>query len=204
LQYESVLTDENIGWPSYVDFLASFAFVLILFVTWSVNLIAGVERERVIRADLERMQGDFNSAGFEAVIEGTKLRIPLGNKVVFVLSKADLDDIAKTHLREAGRMIAANPDVRRIVVMGYADKVRPTRDEFFNWKVSVDRAEAVLRFLYLCTDCGYRPEDVRPKLVLHGEGDLDSRQLGVAEQLTGEPSDRRVDIVLDRSDDERP
>ncbi len=202
--YEHDLGDESVGWPSYVDFLASFAFVLILFVTWSLNLIAGVERAQQIQAELKGMQSGFREAGFEAVVEGSKLRIPLTKKVVFSLSESDLNDSAKTNLREAGRKIAAYPGVRRIIVMGYADRVKPRRDEFFNWKISVDRAEEVLKFLYLCTDCGYKPEDIRPKLVLHGAGDLDSRQLGTTEQLTGEAGDRRVDIVLDRGDDNRP
>lgn len=201
--YEDVLTDENVGWPSYVDFLASFAFVLILFVTWSVNLLAGVEREQAIRASLERIKTDFRQAGFEAVIEGRKLRIPLRNKVVFRLNETELDKSATFHLREAGKKIAANPDVRRIIVMGYADRVKPKHDEFFNWKVSVDRAEAVLKFLYTCADCGYKPEDIRPKLVLHGDGDLDSRQLTATEAQTGEAGDRRVDIVLDWGEDDR-
>jgi flagellar motor protein MotB len=201
MRYESVLTDENVAWPSYVDFLACFAFVLIFFVTWSVNLIAGVEREQAVHADLERMQAQFNHVGFEALIEGKKLRIPLRNKVIFVLNRADLDDSAKAHLREVGRMIAENPGIRRIIIMGYADRVHAS-DEFFNWKISVDRAETVLKFLYLCTDCGYKPDEIRPKLVLNGEGDLDSRHLGRTEELTGEPGDRRVDIVLDRGDDD--
>lgn len=200
----SDLTDESIGWPSYVDFLATFAFVLILFVTWSINLIAGVEREREIHAELQGMQGDFQQAGFEAVIEGAKLRIPLKKKVIFGLSESVLDEKSQANLREAGKKIAAYPQVRRIIVMGYADKVKPRRDEFFNWRISVDRAEAVLQFLYMCDDCGYKREDIRPKLVLHGAGDLDSRQLGTTELLTGEEGDRRVDIVLDREDDERP
>jgi flagellar motor protein MotB len=201
--YESSLIDENVAWPSYVDFLAGFAFVLILFVTWSTNLIAGEEHERTLRAGLEKVKDRFDRAGFEAVIEGHKVRIPLRNKVVFRLNQADLDDNARTHLREAGRLIATTPGVRRIVVMGYADNVKPKHDQFFNWRVSVGRAEEVLKFLYLCTDCGYKPEEIRPKLVLQGTGDVDSRQLAAMEGQIGEAGDRRVDIVLDRGDDDR-
>jgi len=202
--HDSVLNDENIGWPSYVDFLTSFAFVLIMFVTWSVNLIAGVERDQAIHTALEKISRQFTHAGFDAVIEGKKVRIPLRNKVVFKEGQFELNEDGKAHLREAGRLIAADPDVKRIIVMGYADRVQPKHDEFRNWTLSVDRAEAVLKFLYLCTDCGYKPQDIRPKLVLHGVGDLDSRQLQASEQTTGDAGDRRVDIVLDRGDDDRP
>jgi flagellar motor protein MotB len=192
-----ILSDENVGWPSYVDFLSTFLFILVLFVAWSVNLMAGVEKERKIHNELTKIQKDFQKKGFEAVIEGHKLRIPLRNKVIFSLNKSDLDDDARRHLQEAGRMIAAYPDVRRIIVSGYADKIQPRHDPFFNWRVSVERAETVLHFLYSCTECEYRPEDIRPKLVLRGEGDLDARLLKLQEQQTGEAGDRRVDIILD-------
>ena len=199
--YDSVLNDENIGWPSYVDFMTSFAFVLIMFVAWSVNLIAGVEREQAIHESLERIQRKFAKAGFEAVIEGHKLKIPLTNKIVFVLNKADLDEDSKKHLQEAGRLIAdelaIEHNVNWIIVKGYSDKVKAKNDEFFNWTLSVNRAEAVLKFLYSCTDCNYKPEDIRPKLVLYGAGDLESTALKGVDQSKGVAGDRRVDIILD-------
>jgi hypothetical protein len=105
---EGVLTDENIGWPSYVDFLATFLFILLLFVTWSLSLIAGAEREERIRTALKPIQWAFINKGFESVIEGHKLRIPLRDKVVFAINKSDLDDNARNHLRMAGSLIAAH------------------------------------------------------------------------------------------------
>jgi flagellar motor protein MotB len=199
---EGVLTDENIGWPSYVDFLATFLFILLLFVTWSLSLIAGAEREERIRTALKPIQRAFINKGFESVIEGHKLRIPLRDKVVFAINKSDLDDNARNHLRMAGSLIAAHPEIRRIVVMGYADRTPPKHDQFFNWHISVDRSQEVLKFLYLCKDCGYKPEEIRPKLVLRGDGDLDSRLLTGGEKASGVAGDRRVDIVLDLGDDE--
>jgi|SRR5271170_1142753 flagellar motor protein MotB len=201
--HDSVLNDENIGWPSYVDFLTSFAFVLIMFVTWSVNLIAGVEREQKIHESLERTQSKFVKAGFEAIIEGHKLKIPLTNKVVFKLSKADLDDSSQGRLREAGKLIAGEPDVKWIIVEGYSDRLQ-AKDEFFNWTLSVNRAEAVLRFLYSCTDCNYNPKDIRPKLVLYGVGDLESTTLKGVDLSKGVAGDRRVDIILDKEDHAHP
>lgn len=199
MDYEQ-LPDENVGWPSYVDFLASFAFILIFFVVWSVNLMTGAEREREIHAHLEAIKTTFTNAGFEAVIEGHKLRIPLRNKVSFQLNDYRLDDTARKNLRHAGYLIASNPNIRRVIVYGYADKVQPRHDQFFNWQLSVNRAMEVLRYLYLCDDCGYRPEDIRPKLVLRGDGDLDAKALQGIEAQRGDAGDRRVDIILDQDD----
>jgi outer membrane protein OmpA-like peptidoglycan-associated protein len=195
------LPDENLGWPSYVDFLASFAFVLIFFVVWSVNLITGAEKEREIQTKLTDIKNGFIDAGFEAFIEGHKLRIPLRNKVSFQLNGYKLDETARRNLREAGYLIASNPHIRRVIVYGYADKVQPRHDQFFNWQLSVNRAMEVLRYLYLCSDCGYRPEDIRPKLALRGDGDLDARILQGLEAQRGDAGDRRVDIILDQDDD---
>ena len=197
------LPDENIGWPSFVDFLASFAFILILFVTWTTSLMTGAERERKVQAVLEKVKADFRAAGFEPVIEGHKLRIPLRNKVSFALNRSALDSTAIANLREAARKIVAHPEMRRVIVYGYADGV-PASDPFFNWRLSVDRAMEVLRFLYMCTDCGYRPEDIRPRLVLRGDGDLDARRLSETEIRQGDPGDRRVDIILDKDETEGP
>jgi flagellar motor protein MotB len=199
---EDVLTDENIGWPSYVDFLATFLFILILFVTWSLSLIAGAEREEQIQKTLEPITAEFINQGFEPVIEGHKIRIPLRDKVVFAMNKSNLDDNARNHLRLAGSLIAAHPEIRRVIVMGYADRTAPKHDQFFNWHISVDRSQEVLKFLYLCNDCGYKPEEIRPKLVLRGDGDLDSQLLSGGEKESGVAGDRRVDIVLDLGDDE--
>ena len=201
--FEAPLADESIGWPSYVDFLASFAFVLILFVTWSLNLIAGQEREQEVQLGMEQWQRELKRGGFEAVIEGHKLRIPLRNKVVFETNQSELDERGKQFLREAGRLIAAQRGVRLIIVTGYADNVPAPNDAFFNWKISVSRAQSVLQFLYMCTDCGYVREHIRPMLVLTGFGDLESRPLSANEQRFGDSADRRVDIVLDRGDIER-
>jgi flagellar motor protein MotB len=199
VDYEQ-LPDENVGWPSYVDFLASFAFVLIFFVSWSVYLMTGAEKEREIQAHLEDIRTTFVKAGFEAVVEGHELRIPLRNKVSFQLNDYKLDDTARKNLQQAGYMIASNRNIRRVIVYGYADKVQPRHDQFFNWQLSVNRAMEVLRYLYSCSNCGYRLEDIRPKLVLRGEGDLDARTLQGLETQRGDAGDRRVDIILDQDD----
>src|SRR5277367_6427091 len=116
--HDNVLNDENVGWPSYVDFLTSFAFVLIMFVTWSINLIAGVEREQAIHASLENLRGQFVGKGFKAVIVGDELQISGEKKVTFVKNKAVLDAPGEKSLREAGNIIAANPGVKWIIVKG--------------------------------------------------------------------------------------
>lgn len=192
------LSDESVGWPTYVDFLASFAFVLILFVTWAVILLAGEEQALARRIQMLAIQQAAEAIDIKTLIEGEKLRIPLKNKVIFGLNRSDLNDEGRSHLRKVGHFIARNlSGLQRILVMGYADNVPAKLDPFFNWSISVARAQEVLRFLYLCSDCGYPPEKIRPMLMLQGTGDLDSRILSREEHSGGNPDDRRVDIVLD-------
>ena len=114
--------------------------------------------------------------------------------------ESTLDEAGKRYLREIGGRVT-HQGLRRVIVEGHADKTEVKHDEFGNWRYSVERALTVLRFLYLCDDCGFDKNDLRSKLVLRGEGDLDAHTLAAPERLVGRPDDRRVDIVLDFGDE---
>ena len=45
---EDQFTDENVGWPGYVDFLCTFVFILILFIGSLLFLLSGDIRQRAI------------------------------------------------------------------------------------------------------------------------------------------------------------
>lgn len=196
---ENATAEENIGWPSYVDFLATFAFILMLFIGSTVYLIADVERRELVAQRLQGLQAILTAQGFHPSAEGEMLRVPLTGKVEFEPLKSMLDSRAQNNLRIAGSQIGIYPGVRKIVVQGYADR-DPVRvrgetgqrvdDPFGNLNISVERALSVLRFLYECRDCGYKLEEVRPRLALRGEGDTDANK---KQTLT---SDRRVDILI--------
>jgi flagellar motor protein MotB len=191
-----IMADEDVAWPSYVDFLSAFVFVLMLFLASTVYIVSGAIDEASKREHVAGLSDDLIRLGIQNVVEGTKLRIPLSNKVIFALNNATLNETAKQYLRVVGRQ-AADPRFRRVIVEGYADKIPVKGDEFGNWRLSVARSLAVLRFLYVCDGCTFDRQLLRSKLVLRGEGDLDAQVLTPGQRGTGRPEDRRVDVVLD-------
>jgi flagellar motor protein MotB len=190
------MADEDVAWPSYVDFLSAFVFVLMLFLASTVYIVSGAIDEASRRERVVVLSDGLTGLGIKNVVEETKLRIPLSNKVTFALNNATLNETAKQYLREVGKQ-AADSRFRRVIVEGYADKIPVKGDEFGNWRLSVDRSLAVLRFLYVCDGCGFDRTLLRSKLVLRGEGDLDAQALTAGERGRGRPEDRRVDVVLD-------
>jgi flagellar motor protein MotB len=190
------MADQNVAWPSYVDFLSSFVFILILFVTATVYLISGAQDQRRITGYETVDKDRLSAAGIEVEVEGRRSIIHTGKKVNFPVSGHDLDAQGRAELRRVGEQLAGLKHVRRIVVQGHADQLQNPDDKFFNWDLSVKRALEVLKFLYLCEDCGYGPA-VRAKLVLRGEGELDAHQLTPEQRKSGNRDDRGVDIILD-------
>jgi flagellar motor protein MotB len=183
---------ESVAWPSYVDFLSAFIFVLLLLVAILLTLASGDFEQRAFEANTRTIRADLNKNKIPYVVEGHKYRISLEGQVTFVTNTSDLDQNDRDALEEFGKLYIAKNEllIHRIIIEGHADRQAP-RDPFRNWQLSADRAVAVLRFLYLCNTCGYG-ESVREKLTLSGQGELDA-----SAQKTDNPNDRRVDIILD-------
>jgi chemotaxis protein MotB len=190
-------TDENVGWPSYVDFLASFIFLLILFIGSLVFQVSGVIEQRKKTQTLKHISELMGKAGIANSVRQNKILIPLDQQVTFPSNSSMIDSSARDHLRNVGLQIAkacSDPQVRcrRILVEGHADNVPVKNDpEFGNWKLSANRALEVLRFFYRCRNCGYG-EEVPARLALSGQGAVDAKN-----STSGNVSDRRVDVILD-------
>jgi flagellar motor protein MotB len=190
-------TDENVGWPSYVDFLSTFIFLLILFIGCLVFQVSGVIEQHKKKKTLDDISKDIGGAGIPNYVRQNKIIIPLAEQVNFAPGKSFLDAIAQDHLTRVGHQIAlacADPRIhcKRVMVEGHADNVPVKRDpQFGNLRLSADRALEVLRFFYVCGTCGYGPE-IRSRLILSGEGDIAAQNL-----VGGSQQDRRVDVILD-------
>lgn len=202
--------DDGVAWPSYVDFMSTFIFVLIIFVGGLLYLLSGDIGDRTFHDTVSRPQEQLKEQGIFNWIEGRKLYISLKDKVVFETGCPDpnkrecrynveLSDENKRSLRTVADIIAKNPGAKRIVIEGRADTQKyhdkeGNPDEFRNFELSSRRAEQVLRFFYQCEDCGaaYIPEKIRPLLVLSG--------LGNRKDSSSSQEERRVDVVLDYSD----
>jgi len=187
-------TDENVGWPSYVDFLSTFIFLLILFIGSLVFQVSGVMAQEKMKRELRRVAGGIKVSNY---VRQNKIFIPLADQVRFESNSAVLDALAQERLRKVGQQIAkacSDPQVycKRVVVEGHADHVPVKSDpQFGNWKLSANRALNVLQFFYGCNDCGYG-EEIRSRLTLSGEGDIGARR-----SFAGSSGDRRVDVILE-------
>jgi hypothetical protein len=94
---DSSTAEENVGWPSYVDFLATFCFILMLFISSTVYLIADVEKRELIAQRVEGLGKDLAAQGFHPSAEGNVLRVPLSGKVEFRPTKSELNAMAQTN-----------------------------------------------------------------------------------------------------------
>lgn len=184
-------SDESVAWPSYVDFLSTFVFILILFVGCLVFFISDVQVRAQKHKQLEELSRKLSEQKIANVVDGEQIVLSLRGEVEFDSNKWELGDKGKEYLRKAGYQIAKLPTAERIVVQGFADTDKCPNDEFCNWQYSANRAIEVLKFLYKCTDCGYGPE-VKRRLVLAGNGDLSAGKIA-------NRNGRRVDVILDYS-----
>jgi flagellar motor protein MotB len=186
------IDNDSVVWPSYVDFLSAFIFILLLLVAILLTLASGNFEQRSFEVNTRSLRTDLDRDKIHYVVEGYKYVISLEGQVTFVTGTAVLDQKDEKALQGIANSYIAKyePRIHRIIIEGHADR-QPAHDPFGNWQLSADRAVAVLRFLYLCDSCGYG-SGVRKKLTLSGQGELDASSL-----KTDNPNDRRVDIILD-------
>src|ERR1022692_3116067 len=186
-------SDENVGWPSYVDFLCTFVFVLILFVGSLLYILSGDIRSREFKSMATGFGTVLTGHGiaFTVDVEGRKIRLPLKGQVDFDPGESAILPRHEAYLRNIGSILAQAPGSKRIIVLGFADRTPFEGDPFGNWRLSAVRALSVLRFFYNCHDCGYDVE-IRKQLTLTGEGDI-----GASQTNATNAEDRRVDIIID-------
>jgi len=186
-------SDENVGWPSYVDFLCTFVFVLILFVGSLLYILSGDIRRR----EFQRKATGFGTVlreqgiAFAVDVEGHKVRLPLKGQVDFEPGESAILPRHVPYLRKIASILAQATGSKRIIVLGFADRTPFEGDPFGNWRLSAERALHVLQFFYNCHNCGYDVE-IRKQLTLTGEGDIGASQTNVTNS-----EDRRVDIIID-------
>jgi flagellar motor protein MotB len=187
--------DENMAWPSYVDFLSAFSFVLFIFIGFLLYMLYGQVPEQLFKIRTSKFVGDLRGKdpNLAPRVEGMRLVWDLSKKLNFRDGSAELGAAHRRYLTQVARelprgLAEAGPDCR-VVVLGTADSRPFQNDPFGNWNLSAQRALSVLRFLYSCNDCGYGAE-IRKKLTLSGEGDTRANT-----RVTSQ--DRRVDLVID-------
>jgi flagellar motor protein MotB len=197
----SFTDDEAIAWPSYVDFLSTFAFVLILFVGYMAFVISNGVRDAIFLAAVEspsKMIGP--DVPYQVDYENRQVVINLNHMIAFKsncprakVCDADLSTDQKEWLLRLGGAIAEKfPDASRVILQGQADK-NPTSDRYGNLDLANQRAMFVYRFFDELPVSGANMEAFRKKLQISNVGDK------LAPHGGDDPSARTVAIIIDYS-----
>jgi hypothetical protein len=200
--YENVSQpDEGIAWPSYVDFLSTFIFVLLIFIGSLLYLLSGDIRLRSIQKQFANTTVQLKRLGLEGRPQGMLLTIPLRHLVYFGIGCPKVNDECggiprkgEGKLREVAKLLPTYYHCSKITLQGQTDAIQPTVDPFANYKLSTRRAETVLEFFSKCTDCGSEFDKMKPKITLAGIGDQNASKTQI-DNL----EDRTVDIIIDCS-----
>jgi hypothetical protein len=157
-------TDDGLAWPSYVDFLFAFCFILILSLGYmAFSAVRGVEgqdfeREAISgRAALERMKITPIIRADQRTIE-----IPLSTFLIFekgcpgkLTCAKELSDDQQERLRQlAGLFSTEFGAAHKILLRGQADREKGS-DDFVNFRLGNERALAVYKVFFRCASaCG--------------------------------------------------
>ena len=202
-------SQESVAWPSYVDFLSTFIFVLIIFLSSLLYLMAQGIRQGQFQQDSTKGVPALIAEGFQPVKGRLQDTVPLNGKLQFGKGcpgktgcPIELTQVEKARLRILADTIGRNyKRCTRIIIRGQADsdKYRDAAtgkvDEFGNYDLSNKRASMVLRYLLLeCLECSEEFRSQRSKLTLAGVGDTLASKNGPARD-----DDRTVNVVIDYS-----
>jgi hypothetical protein len=200
-------SQESVAWPSYVDFLSTFIFVLIIFLSSLLYLMAQGIRQGQFDQDTAKSIPELKGLGFRPKKGRLQLTVPLDGKLQFGKGcpgkdgcPTELTESERSVLRELAERIGKDHRrCARIVIRGQADSdkyrnpITGEVDEFGNYDLSNRRASMVLRYLLAgCEECSDGFKSLRSKLTLAGVGDTLATK-----NTTARDDDRTVNIVVD-------
>jgi outer membrane protein OmpA-like peptidoglycan-associated protein len=194
-------SDEGIAWPSYVDFLSTFIFVLLIFIGSLLYLLSGDIRLQSVQKQFAATAAQLQILGLEGESHGMHFSISLRRIITFQIGCPRVNDACDgvsadgaAKLQKVAALLPAYSRCRQITLQGQTDALQPTVDHFANYKLSTRRAETVLEFFSKCTNCGPEFEKVKPKITLAGIGDRNANKTQI-----DNVEDRTVDIIIDCS-----
>ena len=197
--------DESVAWPSYVDFLSTFAILMILFAGYMAFLLSNGVRDTEFLSDVEsaapvlgvtitrdddHRQVQVNLSDVISYDTGCPGRKTPPKEVEANNQTCELDDARRKRLQEiAVKIEQAYPNASRVSVQGQADTKKGS-GEYTNMEVAGRRAMQVFETLNECEACS---DKFRRKLEISNVGD--KRAHGV------DPKFRTVFLILDYSQD---
>jgi hypothetical protein len=193
--------DDGIAWPSYVDFLFAFSFILVLSLGYMAFVsVSGVEDE-VFQREAISGRSALEKMGIKPNINSERktIEIPLNKFISFekgcpskpICPKELSEDEQKSLRGLAGLFSTEFRAARVISLRGQADRDKGS-DDFVNFRVGNDRALAVYKVFFHCAAaCGLTDAtgSLR-KIQLANAGDTLAEVAGASRQ------DRTVTIIL--------
>ena len=191
--------DDAVAWPSYVDFLFSFCFILLLALGYMAFLsVHGVEGEDFQREALAGT-ASLKQLDLTPTVNWNERRIsiplPFISFDVGCPGKpgcSSLSDDQKTMLQRVARLLSTEyVGSDRIRLQGQADRLQGS-SRFKNFRIASERAIAVYEVFLECKDCGLaKVNDRLQKVQLDNVGEANAAQQGDGKQ------DRTVTIIVD-------
>lgn len=196
--------DDSLAWPSYVDFLFAFCFVLVLSLGYMTFItVHGVEGQDFLR-EAKAGRASLKEMGITPIIDWNRrtIEIPLSQYISFETGcpgkkgcAQELSAEEQENLRRVARLLSAKFGASHTIFLrGQADSDRGS-DDFVNFHVGNERALAVYKVLFYCAAvCGLDgPSGSLKKVQLANAGDT------LAQAKSAEKIDRTVTIILDYS-----
>lgn len=197
---EDSFDEEITAWPSYVDFLLSFCFVLVLALGYMVFIsVHGVEGEDFAR-DATSGEAALKQMGLDPRVDWNEHRVYVPLRfVVFDVGcpmkktgcPQDLPADQQDELRKVAQTLSTRFQASRTILLrGQADRTKGS-DDFTNFRVASERAVAVYKVLLLCAEaCGLnKVNGSLSKVQLDNVGDTQASGTG--------KEDRTVTLILD-------
>ena len=196
--------DDGLAWPSYVDFLFAFCFILVLSLGYMAFItVRGVEGQDFQREAISG-RAALGKMGIAPTIDWDRrtIEIPLTKFIAFdkgcpskPTCAKELSDGEQESLRQLARLFSTEfSSAHTIFLRGQADKDKGS-DDFVNFRLGNDRALAVYKVLFHCAAaCGLNDDSGSlRKVQLANAGDTLAEVGGASKQ------DRTVTIILDYS-----
>lgn len=202
----NIENDEGLAWPSYVDFMFSFCFILVLSLGYMVFIsVRDVEGQDFQREAKEGTKVFEEKMKITPVVHWDQrtIEIPLNKLISFDIGcpgkltcQKELSGDQKSKLRDIAKLFSEQFGAAHTIHLRGQTDSQQGSDKFVNFRLGNERALAVYKFFDSCaSDCG---------LDKSAGGSLRKVQLAnVGDTLAGATSssaeDRTVTIILDYS-----
>lgn len=146
------------------------------------DLKKSLEKQLETNPQLEQFK---NSLNFVVTADGLKIILKdLQNKPMFTTGKADFQKYAGPLLDWLSKELNTYPN--QIQIIGHTDTVKFNTENYSNWELSADRANATRRSL---VKSGMKPEKI-VRVIGSGDKDLLDKSRGE------DPANRRIEIMV--------